>query len=113
MLLAKVGSPTGNVVAKIWNAAGSVVYTSSTTVAASGLSTSPALINYDFSSNTRAMVVGDKIGVEYTGTSAGNYVVTYIREADIISGGNRSHYNADTGNWIQFTDAEMCCVMWE
>jgi len=113
VLLAKSGAPSGNVVAKIWNAAGSVVYTSSTTVTASGLSTSPAMINYDFSSNTRAMVVGDKIGVEYTGTSAGAYVITYIRESDIISGGNRSHYNADTGNWIQFTDSEMCCTMWE
>ena len=112
--LAKVGTPLGNVVAKIWNSSGTAVYTCPTTVAADAdLSTSPTDISYDFSTNTHAMVVGDRIGVEYTGTSSSNYVITYADFSTLFSGVNRSSYQDDTDSWSDFTDSELCCVMWE
>jgi len=112
--LKRVGAaPTGNVVAKIWNQAGSVVYTSSTTVTAAGLSTSFATINYDFSTNTHAMVVGDRIGVQYAGTSNSEYVRVQIREADIVGSGNRASYYENLGTWSEITSDELTCIMWE
>ena len=110
--LKKVGSPSGNVVAKIWNSANSVVYTCPTTVSASGLSTSLVSTPYDFSTNTHALVVGDRIGVEYTDGTETDYVLAAVREADVIIGSNRSDYNDDTDTWGENTSSELCCVMW-
>ena len=114
--LYRVGSPSGNVVARIWNAAGTEVYTSPTTVSASGLSTSPTIVNYDFSTNTHAFVVGDRIGVQNTGTSNTAYVVTQIRTANVVAGANRSVYYTSPGTgWSELSseDSELCAVMWE
>lgn len=111
--LKKEGSPSGNVVAKIWNASNSVVYTCPTTVTASGLLTTFATINFDFSTNTRAFVVGDKVGVEYMGSSNTDYVITEIRDANDAPGCNRANYNENTNTWAEITDSELCCTMWE
>jgi len=75
--LKKIGSPPGNVSAVIKNAAGSIVYTSPTTIAAtSGLTVTSAPYTFDFSTNTYRMQVGDFVAVNYfdAGSDAGNYV---------------------------------------
>ena len=75
--LKKVGTPGASPVInmKIWNSAGGVVYTSTTNLDPSTLTTSYVTKTFDFSSNTHALVVGDYIGVSYTGTSDTSYVV--------------------------------------
>ncbi len=110
VLLKKSGTPSGNVVAKIWNAANGTVFTCPTTVTASGLSTSFAEIPFDFSTNTRTMVTGDKIGVEYTGTSNVNYVITAVRQVDIVPNSCRTMYEA--GVWHDLSSSEFNCRMW-
>ena len=82
--LKKNGSPGASptVGAKIWDSAGNVVYTSPTTLDPSTLTTSYVSKTFDFSTNTHSLVQGDRIGVEYTGTSSSNYVIaSYIGTA--------------------------------
>ena len=76
--LKKVGSPSSsgdNVHMKIYNASDSVVYESPTLLDPSTLTTSYVKKTFDFSTNTHALVTGDRIGVKYTTTSSSNYVV--------------------------------------
>jgi len=112
--LKKDGSPSGNVVAKIWNAANSVVYTCPTTVTASGLSTSYSLISYNFSTNTYALAVGDRIGVESTAnTGEVDYVSVGISDTDSYGSTNRSNYNDNTDTWIEVSGSEVACIIWD
>lgn len=94
--LKKVGSPaTNNINAKIWDSAGNVVYTSPTNIADSSLTTSYVLKTFDFASNTRTLVTGDRIGVEYLGTSSSNYVVASYNP-DSYSNTNYYQYEGTT-----------------
>lgn len=108
--LAKVLSPnTNNVNAKIWNSSGSVVYTSPTNIADSSLTTTLTMTQFDFSSNTHALAVGDYIGVEYLGTSSSNYVITcYVDDI----GGNDTRMTQYEGTTWQTKNREMCCELY-
>ena len=108
--LKKEGSPTGNITAKIWNAGNTSVYTSATVVASGGLSTSFATTSFDFSDNTHALVVGDRIGIDYSDGTDVDYVVTQVRQEDVVQNSNRSTYESSV--WHDFTSSELCCVMW-
>ena len=72
--LKKVGSATGNIYIRIYNSSNSQIY-SSAALDASTLTTSYVKHVFDISDNTRVMQVGDRIGVNYGGTSSSNYVV--------------------------------------
>jgi len=75
--LKKIGTPGASPVinCKIWNSAGTVLYTSPTNLDPTTLTTSYVSKTFDLSGNTHSLVVGDRIGIEYTGTSSSNYVV--------------------------------------
>jgi len=95
--LKKVGTPaTNNINAKIWNSSGTVIYTSPTNIADSSLTTSYVLKTFDFSTNTHALVTGDRIGVEYLGTSSSNYVIaSYLGTAYT----NTTYYQYESTSW--------------
>lgn len=95
--LKKSGTPGASplVYAKIWNSSNTVVYTSSTTFDPSTFTTSYVDKTFDFSDNTRALVVGDRIGVEYTGTSSSNYVVGSYK-SDTVSKSQLSQYEGSS-----------------
>ena len=80
--LKKAGSPAASptVGFKIWNSSGAVVYTSTTTFDPSTFTTSFVKKTFDMSTNTHKLVVGDRIGVEYTGTSSSNYVLASYQD---------------------------------
>lgn len=99
IFLKKVGSPTSSISCKIWNGKGDVVYTSPTTVSASGLTTSYVKKTFDFASNTRTLQVGDRIGIQYTGSSnAANYVVAPY-DIDVMTHSCMSTQNNLTSQW--------------
>jgi len=107
--LKRVGTPAASptVSAKIWNSSNTVVYTSPTTFDPSAFTTSFVDKTFDFSTNTRALVVGDRIGVEYTGSSSSNYV-----EAGYDSdqtGGKLSQY--EDGSWSDKDTRDLAAKM--
>jgi len=109
--LYKEGSPTGNVSCKIWSNAGSVVYTSPTTINSATLTTSFVRYTFDFSTNTRFLQVGDRVGIEYTGGDVDNHVVGEFLSFSSLTNSTYSQYSSDAA-WHQF-DREFGCVMWE
>jgi hypothetical protein len=111
--LMKEGTPGASptVTAKIWNASNVVVATSSTTVDPTSLSDSVwTEVLFDFSSNTHTIVVGDRVGIEYTGTSDTNYVIGPIRVTS-QRGGHRAVY--ESGAWRTVSTSDFVCHMWE
>lgn len=109
--LKKVGTPgaTPTIKVKIFSGAGALIYTSPTEIDPTTLTTSFVKKTFDLSTNTRVMVSGDAIEVEYTGTSSSNYIM--------------SSYNSDTVpntanfNWEGAFDAkptrEWAADLWE
>ncbi|TVM02443.1 MAG: hypothetical protein CV087_09605, partial [Candidatus Brocadia sp. WS118] len=95
--LKKSGSPGASptVSAKIWNSSNSVVYTSPTTFDPSTFTTSFVDKTFDFSTNTRAFVVGDRIGVEWTGTSSSDHPLGSYK-SDSVSGSQLSQYEGSS-----------------
>lgn len=92
--LKKNGTPGASPVVhcKIWDSTGVVVYDSPTTFDPSTFTTSYVTKTFDFSTNTHAMVVGDSVGVEYTGTSSSNYVVVGYDGGDPVANSVYANY---------------------
>jgi hypothetical protein len=108
--LKKVGTPTTpNIFAKIWNSAGAVVYTSPTTIDPATLTTSYVKKTFDFSTNTHALVVGDRIGVEWTGTSSTSYVVASYKGTSYT---NTNYYQYENTTWESKT-RRLVMDVWE
>jgi hypothetical protein len=108
--LKKVGSPTVLIHAKIWSSAGSVIYDSPTTVdPATQLTTSFAKKTFDFSTNTHNLVVGDRIGIEFTGGTSSSYIVySYFGTAYT----NLTYYQYEAGSW-QSKTRKLVMDVWE
>jgi NHL repeat-containing protein len=116
--LLKTGSPasTPTISAHIWNSAGTTVYTSPTTIDPSTLPTSfdadpedwPA---FDFSTNTYALQVGDRVGIKYEGTSSSNYIRTGY-ESDP---GEGSHWvsQMENGTWEDKKTRDWAVLLWQ
>jgi hypothetical protein len=108
--LKKVGTPaTNDVSAKIWNSSGIVVYTSPTTFADSTLTTSYVKKTFDFSTNTHTLVTGDRIGVQYLGTSDVNYVVVSFNTTPTP---NTSYYQYEGSTW-EFQTRSVVMDIWQ
>ena len=73
---------------KIWNSSNNVVYTSPTTFTPNSLDTSFSLKVFDCSTNTHVNVVGDKMGIEFTGTDPDEFIWT----AYATSGGTGTEF---------------------
>ncbi len=111
--LKKVGTPTTpNVKAKIWNSSGNIVYESATALDPSTLSTSYTKNAFDFSDNTHVMVPGDRIGVEWTGTSASSYVVAGYQD-DPNTASVYNSWHIDEANWSDVVTRDFACDAWE
>ena len=77
---------------KIWNAANTVVYTSPTTFTPNSLTTSFVGKTFDCSTNTHTLVVGDYVGVEFTGTDPDEFIWTaYVTSDSGSTGSSNSH----------------------
>lgn len=109
--LKKVGAPGASplISAKIWSSDGLIKFTSSTTFAPdSDLTTSYATKTFDFSANTYTMQTGDRIGIEWTGTSDTDYVICGIARTNIIDSTNSYFSQYDTVNgWESLTRYDM------
>ena len=116
----KVGSPGASpvVTAKIWDENGNVLYTSPTTFDPSTLSAvnvndPDTWPTFDFSSNTHALAVNDRIGVEYLGTSTVNKVEFGWLSHDQIANVNYSIMNDVGTPWSNNTAKEVACRLFE
>ena len=110
--LKKNGSPGASpaVSAKIWDSSNAVVYTSPTTFDPSTFTTSFVTKTFDFATNTHAMVTGDRIGVEYTGTSSSNYVICGYDDDSIA---NSTYANYESGSYDSKPSRDFACDMWQ
>jgi Uncharacterized conserved protein len=113
----KVGSPTASptVSAMIWNKNGQIMYTSPTNFDPSTLPTAfPAdrttWALFDFSSNTYVMTVGDRIGVEYKGTSSTNYIK--VGYEDDPTKGNHWVIQYENGAWQEKETRDAAMLLW-
>ncbi len=95
--------------AKIWSSSNSVKYTSPTTFNPRTLSTSFTKKVFDFSTNTHTLVVGDRIGIQYDGDDADEYVVaSYLGTAYP----NTKYYQYEAGTW-ELKSRRLVMDLWE
>lgn len=110
--LKKNGTPAASptISAKIWTG-NTVKYTSPTVIDPTTLTTSFTDQTFDFSTNTYLMQVGDIIGLEYTGTSSSNYVVTsYTLETE---GGSSAQAEYENGAWVVRDSRDFCMTCYK
>lgn len=113
--LKKAGTPGASPVvnAKIWNSSNAVVYTSSTTFDPSTFATTFAKKSFDFSTNTHTMVAGDKIGIEYTGTSDVNYILIQMDFSATYDSGNSIISQYEGGAWEDKSTRDLAADIWQ
>jgi len=112
--LSKIGSPTGNAVARLFAHSGTYGSSSvptgsplatSDTFDVSGLTTSPALITFDFTGDDRITLSSDTyyvVTLYYTGGDWDNVVLLGRRETSCSHSGNSGYY--DTSWHIESND---------
>lgn len=126
--LSKVGSPTGNIIAKLYNISGSYGSTaipsggsllSSSTVDASTLTGSQTEYSFNFgrtSLNNSPLLVGNNyaISVEYSGGDANNYVYVGSAAQATPPGGNSANKGVASGTWLaQSTDLVFSVLVYQ
>ena len=104
--LSKSSSPSGNVVAGVWNGAGSLIHTFGT-IAASSVSTSATDYTFDTTAMSGTLASGDIIGVELTPLGGGT-VRLYSQTTDVFDGTNTTNsswltYAPYNGAWEEET----------
>lgn len=112
--LRKQGLPTTpNIQARIWSSGGSVVYTSPTVIDPSTLTGSFTTQIFDFSSNTRTFVTGDKVGIEWnTSTPSDTDYIVVGYNSGTVGASEYAHYYTNTG-WTVLSSRDFACTMWE
>jgi hypothetical protein len=115
--LMKVGTPGASptVNATIRSSSNALKYTSITAVDPTTLTGSLQVRTFDFSTNTYTMQVGDKICVEYEGTSDVNYVRAGVRDIGTTpeaDSGNSCLTYFD-GSWHDSTSRDLACTIYE
>jgi len=78
---------------KIWDGSNNVVYTSPTTFTPNELTTSFVGKTFDCSTNTHTLVVGDRVGCEWTGTDPSEFIWTAYVTSDSGSTGSSGSYS--------------------
>jgi hypothetical protein len=113
IFLKKNGTPgaTPTIKAKIWNSSNTVKYTSITEIDPSTLTTSFTIQSFDFASNTYVLLTGDRVGIEYLGTSSSNYIQIGYKE--VSSAGNEIQSQYELGVWDDKNSRDLVCTMWE
>ena len=114
--LKKVGTPGASPVInfKIWDSSNVVKYTSATTIDPTTLTTSFVKTTFDCSANTYACVTGDRIGVEYTGTSSSNYIVTSYNSSEGTGSTNSFLHQYEAGVWdTSHTNRNLAMDLWQ
>ena len=113
----KTGSPSASptVSAKIWNKNGQVMFTSPTnfdptTLPTTFPATKTSWAMFDFSANTYVMTVGDRVGVEYLGTSSTNYV--RVGYEDDPGTGNHWVIQMENGVWQEKKTRDAAMLVW-
>ena len=113
--LKKVSTPgaTPTIKAKIWDSNGNVVYTSTTSIAPNALTTSFVLTSFSFSSNTHVCALGDRIGLEWTGTSSSAYVVAAYSTTEQTGSVSSLVHQFEGTTWVSFSDRNFSADIWE
>lgn len=114
--LRKSGTPGASptIAFKIWDSANIVKYTSTTLIDPSTLSTSfGSKTTFDCSSNTYECQAGDRIGVEYTGTSSSNLVYVAFSEAGGTGNTNSDMSQYESASWDNFSTRDVAMDLWE
>lgn len=111
--LNKVGSPSASikVFSKIWTSGGTVKYTSPTQLDPSTLTSTMAFYNFDFSTNTYNMQIGDFIGIEYLGTDINNCIRSCFLPED--AGTDHGQYEGSPQSWDIFDTRVTSCKLFE
>ena len=113
--LKKVGSPAASptITAVIWSAS-AVIYTSPTEIDPTTLTTSFTTQTFDFTGNTHAFQLGDRVGIRYfadSATSDVNYVVGGYES--VTTEGNVTEVQLESGVWKEHKDRDAAMTMWE
>jgi hypothetical protein len=113
--LKKVGTPGASpvITAKIYNYAGTLVYTSPTTIDPTTLTTSLVDYTFSFSTNTRAFVSGDSIGIGYLGTSSSNYIVARYQASSTVNDTRYAEYRSNETGFTTYGSRELACKMYQ
>jgi hypothetical protein len=111
--LKKVGTPdsTVKIVAKIWNSSGSVVYKALTEIDPTTLSTSYTKKTFDFSTNTHPLVTGDRVGVQWNGTSSDNDYVVFSYKGTSTS--NTRYFQFEEGDTWDEKSRSVTMDVWQ
>lgn len=109
--LNKRGSPASSpkVYCKIWDSGGNVKYTSPTNIDPTTLTSTMAFYSFDFTTCTRTMANGDRVGLIYEGTDPDNCVRTCYLVDD--AGTDAEMY--DINGWYLFDTRVMSCEYFE
>ena len=114
--LMKTGTPgaTPTVKATIRSASLALKYTSPTEIDPTTLTGSLATRTFDFSTNTYTMQTGDRICVEYDGTSESDYVRAGVRVSVPDEGdGSNSILSYFNGDWFDSANRDLACTIYE
>ena len=100
---------------KIWNSANTVIYTSPTTFTPNELTTSFVGKTFDCSTNTHALVVGDRVGCEFTGTDPNEFVWTAYATSDSGNTGSSGSYEVykEGSSYDNQTGRRLSATLWE
>ncbi len=109
--LKKVGSPDINygIRARIYSSTGGLIYWSPTDIDPSTLSTSYTKQIFDFSTNTHALVSGDRIGIEWNSPTDAGYVVASYQGTAYP---NTNYYQYENGTW-ELKTRRLVMDVWE
>ena len=100
---------------KIWDSGNTVIYTSPTTFTANSLTTSFVGKTFDCSTNTRTFVVGDRCGIEWTGTDPDEFILTAYATSDSGNTGSSGSYEVykEGSSYDSQTGRRMSMTLWE
>ena len=110
--LKKVGSPnsTPPVRFKIWNSSNAVVYTSATELDPTTFTTGFLTYTFDCSDNTHVLIVGDRLGVEWNGTSDTNYIECGYADGITV---HSVYIQYEGGSWEEKASRDFAIDAWE
>ena len=100
---------------KIWDSGNNVVYTSPTTFTPDSLTTSFVGKTFDCSTNTHAFVVGDRCGIEWTGTDPDEFIWTAYATSDSGNTGSSGSYSVykEGSSYDNQTGRRCSFTLWE
>jgi hypothetical protein len=110
--LKKVGTPGASptITCKIKSSSGATIYTSTTTIDPTTLTTDYATYSFNMSTNNHVMVLGDRLEIGYTGTSSTNYIMVGVASGDPVP--YSANYSIRASGFQANPTTELAGAMW-